>query len=212
MSYFPFFIDIEGERALVVGGGKVAQRKVLALLEFGAQVKVVADTLCEPLRMLAGQRPQQVELCERRFADDDIEGVLFVVAATDDTCVNHHISVLCRERGILVNVVDQKKDCSFFFPAYVKRGEVVAGVSSGGNSPLLAATIRDHLEEQIPEYYGKLGSQLGGIRQRARVEIALTSDRRRCMEEALSMAQERERLLEDWEIEGLLKKYQKEIL
>ena len=209
MSYFPFFIDIGGERALVAGGGRVALRKVSALLEFGALVKVVATKLCQPLRELSGNCSGQLELCEREFADDDVKNVLFVIAATDDAKLNHHISMLCRERGILVNAVDQKEDCSFFFPAYVKRGEVVAGITSGGNSPMLAGRIRSRLEEQIPEYYGELNDQLGGIRERVKAEIATEEGRRRYMEEVLERMQERQGLLEEQEIEELFRKYRR---
>lgn len=209
MSYFPFFIDIQGECALVVGGGRVALRKVSALLEFGALVKVVATELCQPLCEMSESRSGQLKLFRREFADADVEDVLFVVAATDNAKLNHHISVLCRERGILVNAVDQKEDCSFYFPAYVKRGEMVAGISSGGNSPMLAGRIRSSLEEQIPEYYGELNNQLGDIRARIKAEVASETGRRQCMEEVLARAQGRQGVLKGWEIEELLSKYRK---
>ena len=117
MSYFPMYIPLEQIRCLIVGGGSVALRKAQVLLDFEAKVTVVAPRIHDRLRV-----HPQVMCLMREFQVQDLENQKLVVAATDDKKLNHDISVLCRQRNIPVNAVDQTKDCTFLFPAYVKQG------------------------------------------------------------------------------------------
>ena len=144
MSYFPFFMEVAGKGCLIAGGGSVALRKAEKLLPFGVRIMAVAPMFCEEFRELDG-----VRRVERPFIPEDLEGMMFVIGATNDSAVNAEISRLCRERGIPVNIVDDRENCTFFFPALVKRGDFVAGFSSGGNSPLAARYIR----EKAPDRY-----------------------------------------------------------
>lgn len=159
MSYFPMYIELKDAPCLVVGGGKVALRKVEVLLEFGAKVYVVAPEIAEELRkntkVLCGIRP---------FQETDLKEMTLVVAATGNTALNHEISLLCREKKIPVNAVDQKEDCTFIFPSYVKRGEVTAAVTSGGLSPVLTQYLKKQIEEQMPEEIGIAAEALGEVR------------------------------------------------
>ena len=103
MAYFPFFIDIENKKGLIVGGGRIAAHKAEKMKPFGAKIIIIAPDIMEKLK----QDP--VFLCEERaFVPEDIEGCAFVIAATDDRELNHRISALCQEKGILINVVDDK--------------------------------------------------------------------------------------------------------
>ena len=124
MSYFPFFMEIAGKGCLIAGGGSVALRKAEKLLPFGVRIMAVAPMFCEEFRELDG-----VRRVERPFMPEDLEGMMFVIGATNDSAVNAEISRLCRERGIPVNIVDDRENCTFFFPALVKRGDFVAGFS-----------------------------------------------------------------------------------
>ncbi len=125
MSYFPMFIELNGRRCLVVGGGGIALHKIRVLKEFGADVLVVSPTVLPEILELKG-----VSYRRKSFDRSDLAGQELVVAATDDAEQNRRISELCREKHIPVNAVDQIKDCSFIFPAYLKEGEVVAAFSS----------------------------------------------------------------------------------
>lgn len=112
MAYFPFFIDIENKKGLIVGGGRIAAHKAEKMKPFGAKIIIIAPDIMEKLK----QDP--VFLCEERaFVPEDIEGCAFVIAATDDRELNHRISALCQEKGILINVVDDKDYCVFLFPS-----------------------------------------------------------------------------------------------
>lgn len=170
LAYFPFFVDIEGKRWLIVGGGEVAFRKVRDLLPYGARIRVVAPVMVPGLLALAesGNAPDQL-LCEQRgFEDNDLEGIDFVVAATASPSLNSHISSMCREQRIPVNVVDVKDECSFIFPSIVRDGPVVVGISTGGASPVIARYLKDRVKAALPEGLGMLAAQLGEYRERVK--------------------------------------------
>lgn len=145
MAYFPFFVDLEGQRGLIVGGGTVALRKAEKLLPYGPALTVVAP---EPVSELAAL---PVTLVRRSFQETDLDSADFVIAATDDENENHRISALCQERKIPVNVVDDKEACSFLFPALVRRGNLSVGVSTGGSSPTAAIWLKEQIEGLLPE-------------------------------------------------------------
>ena len=136
MSYFPFFMDLEGREGLVIGGGSVALRKVEKLRPYGAKLTVIAPKILPELK-----KTEEISCMEIPFTPTALEGKMFVIAASDDPEVNHEAALLCRERGILVNVVDDKEECSFLFPALVKRGELSVGISTGGASPSAAVYV-----------------------------------------------------------------------
>ena len=144
MAYFPFFVDLSGQKGLIVGGGTVALRKAEKLLPYGPELTVVAP---EPIPALTAL---PVTLERRRFRETDLEGAGFVIAATDDREENHRISALCRGQNVPVNAVDDREACSFLFPALVRRGDLSVGISTGGSSPAAAAWVRRTLEDQLP--------------------------------------------------------------
>ncbi len=147
MAYFPMFINLENKNVLVVGGGMVALRKVEKILPFGANVTVVAPKIMEKIAKMEGISIQKryFELC-----DLDLQPVM-VIAATDDDAINQHIASLCKERNIPVNVVDDREQCSFIFPALVQQGNFSVGISTGGASPTAAIYYRERLQELVPE-------------------------------------------------------------
>ncbi len=148
---FPISVNLFRCRCLVVGGGLVATRKVSNLLQCGAFIDVVAPLFTEELERIA--REGLISLIPRYFDDKDIQGHMMVFAATDDEAVNQSIYQICQTEGILVNSVDDPKNCNFFVPAIVRRGALTISVSTEGNSPLLARKIREQLEDQYgPEY------------------------------------------------------------
>src|SRR2546427_3446247 len=103
-AYFPVALDLQGRRCLVVGGGSVAQRKVDALLDAGAQVLIVAPRISAEIEGLGLLRAVEIRL--RQYQPDDLDGVFIVVAATDDRETNARVAADARQRGILVNAVD----------------------------------------------------------------------------------------------------------
>lgn len=167
MGYFPFFMDLEGREGLVVGGGAVALRKLQKLLPYGPRLTVAAPELLAEIEALPG-----LTRLRRSFAPAMLEGKGFVIAATDDREVNRGIAALCRERGIPVNAVDDKEQCTFLFPALVKRGDLTVGVSTAGASPSAAAWVRRRVSERLPEDFGELLDYLASLRPMVRKRVA----------------------------------------
>ena len=114
MSYFPFFREIEGEKCLVIGGGKVAARKISRLKGFGVKIKVVAPSIVSDIEAMA-QVCDNISVERRIFTPQDIENADFVIAAAGEE-VDKEAARLCKEKGIPVNVVDNQKLCDFIFP------------------------------------------------------------------------------------------------
>lgn len=163
MDYYPAFLDLRGRNCLVVGGGAVAERKVESLLECGALVKVVTREATSALAELA--RSGSIELCLRDYISDDLLGIFLVIAATDDPTVQARIGSEAKERGLLVNVVDDPANCTFIVPAVARRGELSIAVSTGGRSPALAARIREKLEGLFGPEYEEWVDLLGQLRE-----------------------------------------------
>jgi uroporphyrin-III C-methyltransferase/precorrin-2 dehydrogenase/sirohydrochlorin ferrochelatase len=169
MDYLPLFVDVRDRQVVVVGGGVVAHRKTEHLLKAHARVRVVAPELCADLdsyRVLG-----RIEFRPVPFSAAQLDGAFLVVAATDDESVNEAVSRLARERGMLVNVVDDAARSSFIFPAIVDRSPLIVAVGTAGSSPTLARRVRTQIEALLPERLGALAQYAG--RWRNAVKAAL---------------------------------------
>ena len=161
--FYPILVDLQGKRALVVGGGKVAQRKIETLLEHGASVQVVAKELTEALQGL--RSAGRIEVLGEQFSEAFVEGVFVVFAATDDAALNRRVSRAAQQRGLLVNAVDQPADCSFIVPSVLSRGDLLIAVSTSGKSPAFARKVRVGLEQSFGEEYGLFLNLMGNLRK-----------------------------------------------
>lgn len=183
MGYFPFFVDLKGKKGLIVGGGTIAYHKICKLLPYEGELEVIARSFNEEilaLKDIYDQGDDSVDeavqgsfiLVEREFNDKDIDGKLFVIAATADSELNAHIYDICTARGILVNVVDDKDRCGFMFPSLVKKGKLSIGISTEGASPRIATIYRKKLEEEIPDEMEEILLYLESIRPAVKTAIS----------------------------------------
>ena len=182
MDFLPVFFDLHGRRCVLIGGGDIAARKLSLLLSAGADVFVIAPKLVPAIEALKGQG--KVTHIAESFRPDQLDGAVLVFAATDDATVNRSVSENAKSRGIPVNVVDQPKLCTFIMPSIVDRSPVVAAVSTGGASPVLARLIRARLETLIPAGYGRLAQLMARFRDKVKKQIPFEK-RRRFWEEVL---------------------------
>jgi len=164
MAYYPIFLDLKGKVILVVGGGRVAERKVEALLDSGAEIRIVGGKITEGLNKLVELR--DLVCLNDEFQDKHLEGVFLVIAATDDRELNHRISTVAKEKGLLVNAVDQPADCNFIVPSIVRQGDLQIAVSTSGKSPALARKLRKQLDKQFGDEYESFLILMGCLRKK----------------------------------------------
>ena len=126
---YPIFLQLEDKIALVVGGGRVAQRKVETLLKCGAVIHIISRVLTDKLKELIDSN--KVRLLGEVMRDEFLDDVFIVIAATDDKELNSRVSEIARNRGLLVNAVDQPADCNFIVPSIVRKGDLTLREESG---------------------------------------------------------------------------------
>ena len=174
MDFLPIFMNVKGENCLVIGGGKIASRKVFMLLRAGASVSVVSPELCQDLTIRKDEG--EITHIDREFEDADLEGCKVVIAATNNEKVNSHVSQLAKAKGIPVNVVDAPDLCSFIVPSIIDRNPVQIAISTGGASPVLARLLRSRLETFIPAAYGRLATLVESYREKVKAKFSNTDE------------------------------------
>ena len=168
MRYYPVNLDVQNKGCLVVGGGAVGERKVKTLLECGARVTVIAPLVTEYLHELASE--DRIRWKVRAYQPTDADGQFLVIGATGDEEVNRQISEDASGRGILCNIADCPKACTFVLPAIVSQGDLVIAISTSNKSPAVAKRIRQALEKEFGPEYATLLKAMGAIRERLLAE------------------------------------------
>lgn len=165
MPLYPINLDIADHLCVVIGGGRVATRKVTSLLHCNARVRIISPDLTDDLRNLLPH--PSIEWRQRPFISGDLHGATLAFALTNNPTAQKQITREAKSLGILLNVADNPQACSFQTPASLHRGDLLIAISTGGNSPVLSSIIRQELEARYGEEYGDLITLLGAIRQQA---------------------------------------------
>lgn len=163
MKYYPIQLDLSKKPVLVVGGGVVATRRILGLMEAGARVTVVSPEASDEVRGLASEK--KLVWINQRMREVDLGGVLLVFVATDDRSQNKYIAEMCRRRRIFCNVADDAELCDFVIPSRVTRGDFMVTVSTSGKVPFLSKQVRIELERLYGSEMGELLSLLSRKRR-----------------------------------------------
>ncbi|QUO40707.1 bifunctional precorrin-2 dehydrogenase/sirohydrochlorin ferrochelatase [Brevibacillus composti] len=175
MRLYPMMVNLEGKRCLVVGGGRVAERKIDKLLAAGAEIAVVAPSCTAAVAKWA--REERLFLYRRPFAPEDTRHALIVIAATDDPDVNLAVYQACASHQ-WVNIADRPDLCSFTVPSVVERGDLQIAISTGGHNPGLAKKLRRQMEAHIGPEYEEYTAFLGAMRRRV-LELSLDDRQKR---------------------------------
>lgn len=176
MNFFPVFMDIRGQRCLVVGGGEIAARKAALLLQCGAQVTVAALGLVAAFTELEGL--ERLAHHKVKFDPMLLNDVVVVICASEDGDLDRIVSQAARARHLPVNVADRPELCSFILPAILDRSPLLVAVSSGGAAPVLARLLRARLETLIPSNYGRLALLAASFRDEIKKKFSLPPNRR----------------------------------
>ncbi|MFZ5908288.1 MAG: precorrin-2 dehydrogenase/sirohydrochlorin ferrochelatase family protein [Nitrospirota bacterium] len=166
-KYYPVFLDLRDKKIIVVGGGKVAERKVCSLLKAGASVTVISPSITGRLRKEIGRG--RVTHISRAYRKGDLKGAFLVVSATDSCLLNERVF---REAPCPVNVVDTPHRCSFIVPSVVYRDPLTIAISTSGVSPAFAKTIRKDLERLFGPGFSRYLKSVRKLRAAAMSGIA----------------------------------------
>lgn len=191
MGYFPFFVDVENQNCLVVGGGVVALRKIEKLLPFNPNITVVSPKVHKEILSI-----ENINIIKRKFDFNDLNEKSFVITATDDKVLNKEIYNSCEENNIPVNTVDDKDNCSFIFPALARNNGVTVAISTSGKSPLYAKYLRKKIESLIQDSES-IVDNLSKYREKIKNEISLEENRKVAFEKLLEYSLSNESITDD---------------
>lgn len=159
---YPIFLNLDGKRCVVVGGGAVANRKARKLLQARAEVVAISPEVKPELESVA------TEVRRRPYREGDLEGASLVFAATNRREVNAAVTREARGRGIPVNVADEPSEGDFALPSVLRRGQLQVAVSTGGASPTLARRVRYELESAFGSEWAGVVEELDRARRDGR--------------------------------------------
>lgn len=186
MDYFPLFADLHDRPCLIVGGGAVASRKVRQLRRAGARVTVNAPELSAELQGLA--EAGEIAHAAGEFDPALINTHLLIIAATDNRQINHAVAAAARADQRLCNVVDDGPACSFIVPSVVDRSPLLIAVSSGGQAPMLARSLRQQIDAWLPTRAANLARWIARWRKRVGQAMPSFQDRVQFWQRALDGA------------------------
>ena len=159
---YPMFVDLEGRKILVIGGGAIGQEKVESLLDTGARITVISPEVTDQIAIWEQQKRLKLE--RRKYELGDEKWAWMVICACGDPVVDKQVHGACHQRRIFCNVVDVTELCVFQVPAVCKRGRLQLAISTAGVSPALAKKIRQDLERQYDDSYEVLLDALADLR------------------------------------------------
>ncbi|MFN3396260.1 MAG: bifunctional precorrin-2 dehydrogenase/sirohydrochlorin ferrochelatase [Thermodesulfovibrionales bacterium] len=161
-SYYPVYLDLKGKRCIIVGGGRVAERKCRSLIKNGADVTVISPNITK--RLEDYKRKGKIRHLPRLYRRGDIESAFLAIAATDSQETNKKVYTEAMDKNILLNVVDNPDFCNFIAPSVFECGDLKIAISTGGTSPAVAKRIRKELEALYNHEFSKYLNFLKRIR------------------------------------------------
>ncbi|MBE0477028.1 MAG: bifunctional precorrin-2 dehydrogenase/sirohydrochlorin ferrochelatase [Coriobacteriia bacterium] len=180
--YYPLFVNLEGRHVVVVGGGRVAQRKARALIAHGAEVTLIAPSITEEIERFVAD--ELINFVGRDYVGGDLEGAFLVVCATDSEETNRAVHAEAESRNQLVNVVDVPELCNFIVPSVMRRGDLQIAISTAGAAPAVAKRLRKRLQEEFGEEWAEYVALLGDLRGVAMRRLPEEAQRKRLFEAA----------------------------
>jgi precorrin-2 dehydrogenase / sirohydrochlorin ferrochelatase len=163
---YPVLLELSGKRAVVIGSFALGERKDVALRETGAEVDVFANGAWRP---------------------EDLDGAFVCVASSEYPTERDAVARAARERGVLVNVMDDIPNCDFAAPAVVRRGDLVVAIGTGGRSPALARKVREDIEARFGEEWTEVLAVVAKVRSETLPQLTDLATRARRWRRALDL-------------------------
>jgi len=178
---YPILIDLTGRYCVVVGGGKIGERRTIGLVEQGARVRVVSPTVTDGIADL-----ENVEWVRHQYETDLIDGAFLVIASTNNVDVNRRVVDDCRARNILVSSAGAAEDGDFVVPASIRRGDLVLTVSTLGASPTLASVLREDIAREYGPEWAEMTSIMGTLREELNTRYTTEEGRKQAVRSVLA--------------------------
>lgn len=191
MAYFPMFIDLKGKKIIIIGGGKVAYRKVTKLLPFEAEITIIAPDVCSEIQELLNDNSNLI-LKNRHFETEDIKNAFLVISATNNSSTNQQVAQICKNQNIPINSVDDIENCTFLFPALIKKESLVIGCSTSGKAPDIAAFVKNTIEQNLPQNIDQIVEILGILREELKNKIPTQKIRAQIIHNLLEYCQSKD--------------------
>lgn len=162
-TYYPVYIQMQGQPCIVIGGGKIAEGKVDGLLDVQAKVTIIAPQLTRHLHDLVKQG--QITYIPREYQPGDLTGAFLVICATDQHEINHQVWQEATANRQLVNVVDDTPRCNFIAPSILRKGDLTIAISTSGKAPALAVRLKEQLHKELGPEYERFLALAGELRE-----------------------------------------------
>jgi precorrin-2 dehydrogenase/sirohydrochlorin ferrochelatase len=176
VKFYPVFLNLKNKKCLIVGGGKVAERKVSKLLRAGARVWVISPILSRTLKKM--WRKKKISYIDSEYKKKFLDNAFLVIAATNDSYVNWRVYQDASQRGILVNSVDNLLHSNFIVPASFERGYLTVAVSTSAKAPFLARRVKEDLAKVIDAKYTLHLKVLENLRKKIKSKYSPQQQRR----------------------------------
>lgn len=181
--FYPINLNLDNMEIIIVGGGSVALRKCKNFLEFGKNVTILSPEIDDDFLELGNK----VDLINDVFKEEYLNEFDVVIAATDDKCINEEIASICRKKSKLVNVADSRDLSDFTVSSYVKRGDLLIGISTGGKAPALSAKIKKEIESIYDESFEEFVDILGLLREKIIKKYEDKSERKKVLKALVNL-------------------------
>lgn len=208
MAYFPLFLNLRNKQVLIIGESEAAFQELSRFLAFEANVTILTESVEQNLLLMSQAYPDQVRVVEKEVSMENISlldcAPTLVVCVTGDPKINTEIYAYFQERHVLVEDCSSTSRCDFIFPAIVKRGDVVCGISSSGKSPLVAQFVKSLLESSLPENISEINEHMNEIRKAVKQSISDPQKRAATMQAIFYRLLEDDNQTSDSEIDEII--------
>ena len=172
-NLYPAMLDLKEKKCVVIGGGKVALRKVKTLLNSFAKVKIISPSICSEMAEMAKHHNTKnyLEWLQKVYEKKDLCGAFMVFACTDDSSINTTISRDARSKGLMINCVNPPEESNFIVPASVNNGDLTISISTGGASPALSKKLKEKIQQEFVSGWDKYIELLKYCRQEIKNQV-----------------------------------------
>ena len=208
MAYFPLFVNLQHKEVLIIGGGSVAFQEISQFLTFDAKITLLAQEIDQNLQVLIKAYEARIDYVNEKPSIDSLSNLkcnpTLVIVTENDAKLNAEIYSYYQNKNVLVQDISSRSRCDFIFPAIIKRGDVVCGISSSGKSPHVSQFLKSLIESSLPQNISDINEHMEEIRRAVRQSISDPSKRSKTLQTIFLRLIEDDNQTSDAEIDGII--------